>query len=200
MSVDDEREWWDSLEGPEIVNNTVGWPPYDLEAVAGFLELVLDRSASPVLDLGCGFGRLTNRMAKCNPFLTFEGMDISPRLIDLADQWAASNARYGVCDGRTLAWGQPGGFAAAYSVTVFQHLPDDAVRGYVSQVHEALRDGGRFAFTWVAGAENTFLSHQTSHDVVDDWLGLAGFASWLHLTCSDHPSGWRWVVATKGSS
>jgi cyclopropane fatty-acyl-phospholipid synthase-like methyltransferase len=90
--------------------------------------------------------------------------------------------------------------ASAYAVTVFQHLPHDAVLGYIRQVHDLLVPGGRFAFTWIAGDEDTFLSHQVPYrEMVDDWLESAGFAKVVHLTCHDHPSGWRWAVATRKS-
>lgn len=202
MSADAERDWWDNLEGDEILDNTAGWPPYNVDSVVDFLEVVLDTgNIGPVLDLGCGAGRLTNRCAERWPRSLLLGVDISPKLLAIASKHRPSNAVYDVIDGRTLddEGHGPGQIDAAYSVTVFQHLPHDVVASYIRQVGEMLSPSRRFAFTWSYGVEDTFLSHQCDRDDVDGWLEAAGFEKIVHLTNHDHPRGWRWAVATKGS-
>lgn len=199
----EERGWWDALKGDEILHNTAGNPPYNVGAVAHFLETVLDLRNSYVLDLGCGPGRLTRLLAEWHPVAQFYGVDIAPSFVDLANADAPHNMRAFVGDGRTIPvdqlpeWGRT--ILAAYSVTVFQHIPHDAASFYVEQVYNMLAPRGRFAFTWSDGAEDAFLSHQCSRDTVDEWAGDAGFESIIHLTNHDHPRGWRWAVATKGA-
>jgi trans-aconitate methyltransferase len=197
VSVDDEREWWDSLEGQAVIDNTAGHPPYDVESVANLLEAVLFRSGT-VLDLGCGTGRLGHCMAERLRLTDIIGVDASQKLVWMANESRPVNFFAVVGDGLTIPRSQP--IVGAYAVTVFQHLPVATAYGYLKQVHDLLVPGGRFAFTWIEGEEDTFLSHQTQREVVDDWLELAGFARAVHLVHSDHPSGWRWVVATKGSN
>ena len=198
----EERGWWNALKGDEILHNTAGLPPYDVESVARFLEMVLNLSRDPhldrVLDLGCGTGRLTRVMAERNPRNFFYGIDIAPSLVAIANSDKPDNMHCDVGDGRKLF--RPGGFCGAYSVTVFQHLPHDAVANYIGQVGQILPVGCRFAFTYVVGTEDTFLSHQTSVENVARWCAAAGFDHVTHLTCPDHPLGWRWAVATKGST
>lgn len=198
----EERGWWDALKGDDILHNTAGNPPYDVDAVCDFLEVVLDTgNVGTVLDVGCGVGRLTKRCAERWPHSFVVGVDTAPSLIALAEVDAPSNAGFlPLGDGTCLdGYSNQGRMDAVYSVTVFQHIPHDVAAHYCSDVYEMLASGRRFAFTWVEGTEDTFLSHQADRATVDGWLHAAGFTKIVHLTCPDHPLGWRWAVATKGT-
>lgn len=192
--TDLERDWWNTLDGQDVIDNTSGVPPCDVGEVAAFIaEQLGDVTQSTLLlDLGCGPGRLTNAVAELFPWCTIVGNDISPKMIATAQAHCPMSA-FQVCDGRTL----PGThlYAGGFSVTVFQHIPHEAVRGYLAQVRRRLLPGARFVFSYSAGDENVFLSHQIhDHDLVR-WLGDAGFEEIRLLDVNVGHDEWSWALA-----
>jgi len=59
----------------------------------GFAESALRMGVieGRVLDVGCGPGRISTRLAKLNPGFSIEGIDLSQSMLDLAVRTAASN-------------------------------------------------------------------------------------------------------------
>jgi ubiquinone/menaquinone biosynthesis C-methylase UbiE len=60
-----------------------------------------------VLDVGCGPGRISTRLAKLNPKFSIEGIDLSQNMLDLAVQTAAingmsQNTRFSVGDAKKI--------------------------------------------------------------------------------------------------
>lgn len=194
--VEREREWWDGLEGQDVIDNTSGVPPYDAADVAmSLIYKMMLKPGQKVLDLGCGLGRLTNQFAAFMPDQHFTGVDISPKMTGMANLLTRRNTEFVVCDGRTLPF-DDNVFDKAYSVTVFQHLPADAVRGYLREVHRVLRPWGSFIWTWSDGTEDTFLSHQTDEETMMEWAEDAGFELVVGDSGRDE-RGWRWCSATR---
>ncbi len=195
MTVDDERQWWDTLRGPAVEINTEGDPPYDVEKVADWIVTTLQpREFHRWLDLGCGPGRLTRAVARRAPQVEITGVDISSNLLSLAktSKEGTGTVRYRQCDGRTLPE-QCGMFDGAYSVTMLQHIPLAAQRGYIAEVASRLHKGSTFFFTVAIGTVDEFLSHQISDRQLREWLfkvGLRRDALWEW-------SGWHWVEAVK---
>ena len=81
---------------------------------------------------------------------------------------------------------------------LFQHLPGDAVAGYIAQVAERLERGGVFVFQYVEGFEDVAMSRQRSEATVRGWCADAG------LAVADVSPGtvvpfpeWRWVTAVR---
>lgn len=193
MIADDERAFWDSLEGDEVLNNTAGFPPYDVVDVADMICLRMDGSGGgDVLDLGCGIGRLTETLTEMAGWRII-GVDISAKLIEWAKIADGYNT-YLVGDGRNVP--AECEFDHAYSVTMFQHIPHIAMWGYIHQVRERLPVGGRFVFTVLVGDEpETFLNHQ----IGDIEAFGDSMRSWFDTVEITHPDerGWTWVTAQK---
>lgn len=204
MSADEERDWWNALEGDQILTETAGVPPYAVDAVVDTIMAAISGSAHfmlggdvNVLDLGCGVGRLTNAIADriVGPYTWVIGVDIAASLIYQAEANAHPRARYLLGDGRRLPGVLPS-LHAAYSVTMFQHIPHDAMWGYIRQVHDLLEPGGTFVFTIAQGDSDVFLNHQ--------WMDLVVFGTDLatifdRVTVEHQPDerGWHWVTARK---
>jgi len=194
-----ERFWWDSLEGNEIDDNTAGYPPYDVTQTASFiLDAIRPISGfARLLDLGCGKGRLTAEVAQHVPSeVEIVGVDISPKMIDLAKRWPDRNVLYRVGDGRNLPE-RCGMFDGAWSVAMFQHIPHEAKLGYLFEVCDHLRSGATFVFTVAVGDEDMFLNHQLTED---DLTELISWMSVLFDRIVEHPvdeNGWTWIEATK---
>jgi cyclopropane fatty-acyl-phospholipid synthase-like methyltransferase len=194
----EEWEWWDGLDGEEVARNAWGWPHYDVEAVADFIE-----QHAPLgrynLDLGCGPGRLGHVLAERNPDVSVFGIDVSPNMVSYANVNAPSNWSAQVSDGVTIpSGGKAEGvrpYSTVYAVTVFQHLPNIVVDSYVKQIYHRLVDDGRLIFTYATGDEIAPRSYQVQTEQALDWCRHFGSVQTL-LTPDTHPN-WNWMVARK---
>jgi SAM-dependent methyltransferase len=100
-----------------------------------------------VVDIGCGVGRFTRALAA--RAATVRGLDVSPRMLELAREHNAhlENVEWIEGDGVSLAPIPDGSVDACFSYVVFQHIPDPEVTyGYVREMGRVLRPGGWAAF------------------------------------------------------
>ena len=188
-----ETQWWANLTGDDIEINAYGWPPYRVSPVADFIQPTIKQG--PVLDVGCGPGRLGQALAVQNPTVEFIGIDVSPRMVKMANMVRPSNWEASICDGLTIPIVGPIG--SAYSVTVFQHITHSLVQSYVDQIHNLLVSGGEFIFTYAIGEEDTFLSHQATHDLALSWLANAGFTEYERRDTPETLPAWNWAWGRK---
>jgi trans-aconitate methyltransferase len=186
-----EWQWWNELDGEERLRNAWGWPHYDVDEVARFIE-EYTFIADDVLDIGCGPGRLGHALARRNPWAKFHGIDVSPNMVEHSLTDAPKNWTAETNDGRTLPEGP---YSTVYAVTVFQHLPHDVVAQYVIQAHDRLKPGGRLIFTYAVGTEQTERSYQASHDLAFEWC--ADFEFKNRCPKPDTHPDWNWMVAQK---
>jgi SAM-dependent methyltransferase len=195
MDTEAMREWayWDGLDGEDIDLNTAGLPSYPAGIVGSNLAVrfMYDIPDGPVLDLGCGTGRLTVELSARYFPREFFAVDISQRMLDRVDARCLPNVKTFLCDGRTLP--DFGPIAGAFSVTVLQHLPHEAQESYIFQVAQRLLPGGRFVFTIAPGSEDQFLTHQVpDRALLDHWCWRAGLEV-LAVEHQDPDTGWTWV-------
>jgi ubiquinone/menaquinone biosynthesis C-methylase UbiE len=123
------------------------------------LRLVAPRPGQRVLDIGCGFGDATRRIAGLVG-ATGEvlGVDAAPRFIEAASQEAAEagvgNVRFAVADIETTAFDERFDLAFSRMGTMFFANPVAAMRN----VRKALHPGGRLVMVvWRTKAENDWL-------------------------------------------
>lgn len=106
-------------------------------------ELLSLGQGSSVLELGCGYGRITNRLAKKGAQVA--GLDISPTLLKEAEADAAergANVEYVLGDMRSLPWRDR--FDAAFLwYTTFGYFDDADNERVLREVASSLRKGGR---------------------------------------------------------
>lgn len=132
-----------------------------------------------VFEFGCGIGRLTHALAEKHPECQFWGYDIEPSLLQLARLDAGPNEHY------VSSW--PTAFDSAFSVLVFQHLPDEVVAETLERAYPA-----PFRFQFVIGEETAKDSYQRS---VDRMLSLCGDYA-TEVEPDPVYEQWAWVTAT----
>lgn len=121
----------------------MGWNPQDYAANAGFvpalgnaaLELLAPQPGEAILDLGCGDGVLTKRIAEAGAEVL--GVDASEGMLDAA---RALGLTVEQADGQALAFKSR--FDAVFSNAALHWMPDQ--RAVADGVFRALKPGGRY--------------------------------------------------------
>jgi SAM-dependent methyltransferase len=136
--VQQERYVPDREERFRVVIDVVGWAV----ARAG------DRGGAPrIVDLGCGPGSLTGRLARVFPTAEVVGVDVDPLLLGLA-AGTSGGGRVVSADLTDPAWpdviGLDGPWDAAVSSTALHWLAPDALAALYATVAGRLRAGGVF--------------------------------------------------------
>lgn len=133
------------------------------EAMAGQVFGLLDLAGGEqVLDVGCGDGKLTARIAERVPRGSVVGVDPSHDMVAFASRQfapAGSNLWFEVGDAACLAYQQV--FDLVVSFNALHWVPDQA--GALRSIHAALRPGGRAVLRFVPRVERTSLE-----DVIED--------------------------------
>jgi ubiquinone/menaquinone biosynthesis C-methylase UbiE len=123
------------------------------------LELIPPATGQRVLDIGCGFGDTTTRIASLvGPGGEVTGVDVAPRFIETARREAgdarAANVRFSVADVQTDPLGGPYDLAFSRFGTMFFANPVAALRN----VRSALAPGGRLVMVvWRRRIDNDWL-------------------------------------------
>jgi len=142
-----------------------------------------------VLEIGCGIGKLMKH--------GYYGIDISERMIQMAKN-LQPGCNFYVCDGRTIPF-DAGYFDVVYCVLVFQHIPFDGFKQYVSETARVLKPGGKFIFQFIEGDEAEPFSHHYNLEDVKHVLTSAN----LNILSIDkgliHGS-WTWVRSEKAEN
>ncbi|WP_179298305.1 class I SAM-dependent methyltransferase [Mesorhizobium carmichaelinearum] len=122
------------------------------------------RQGISVLDLGCGYGRISNRLAEKGAQVT--GLDISPILLKKAEADAAErgvNVKYALGDMRSLPWRDE--FEAAFLwYTTFGYFDDADNERVLCEAASSLRKGGRLLIDYANRFD--FLRHKSPFYVI----------------------------------
>lgn len=132
------------------------------------LELVEAQPGMRILDLACGPGTLTRRLAGAvTPGGEVVGVDLAPGMIELARSVAIPNARFEVMDIEQLSF-PDASFDAAVCGHGLQFAPEVGVA--LSEARRVLRPAGRFAASVPVEATKDSV-WSLLDEVVDRWLG-----------------------------
>jgi len=131
---DEHAEWW-------IKGFTDGADPEYEEQI---IPLVLAETAGAerILDVGCGEGQISRRLAAVHGDRSVVGIDPTRRHIDVA-RARGGNVDYRVGLVENLPFGD-GAFDAVVACLVFEHVDD--LDGAIREVSRVLSEGGTFLF------------------------------------------------------
>jgi 2-polyprenyl-3-methyl-5-hydroxy-6-metoxy-1,4-benzoquinol methylase len=115
-----------------------------------YIELVRDavmkRTPAGVLDVGCGDGRLLHEIRLVNESSSLCGIDLSERAISLARHFTPSGVDFKCEDIDSYIEGKPP-FDVITLVEVLEHIPPDAIPGFLEAISAALAEEGRLFIT-----------------------------------------------------
>jgi len=124
---------------------------YDITLTSVFYQAVhrrlLDAIALPaqphVLDLGCGTGKLLNRLAQAHPNLKGLGIDLSPDMVAQArrSNQAPEQVNYQIGNATALTL-EAGRFDALFNTITFLHYPQP--EPVLAEVRRLLKPDGRY--------------------------------------------------------
>ncbi|ONI84462.1 SAM-dependent methyltransferase [Actinosynnema sp. ALI-1.44] len=168
--------------------------PFDRAMLAAFAEGV----RGTVVDIGCGPGRITTRLADLG--LDVFGIDLSPAMVEVARrEYPRLRFDVGSMTALDLPDGSVGGVVAWYSII---HLPQDELPGVFTEFFRVLEPGGQLLLAFKSGDERRHLTRAYGHDVSIDvyWMpvdrvaelaGRAGFTEVARLerVAADYDKG-----------
>lgn len=153
--------------------------PLDMAMVDAFADAVADEAGGPVLDAGCGPGRMSRYLADRG--CEVEGVDLSPGMVAAARR-ARPDLRYAVASLAALPY-PPDRFAGVLLWYSTIHTPPSAVPLLLAEATRVLRPGGHLLVGFQSGVGTQDVSgiyRELGHDVVLE----------RHLFTPDQVAGW----------
>lgn len=130
----EHADWW--IEG-----FTGGVDPeYEEQIIPLILREV--EGARKILDIGCGEGQISRRLAGADPSRRVVGVDPTPRQIEVARE-RGGDVEYRIASVDSLPFADAE-FDTVVTCLVFEHVDD--LEGAVREVARVLAPGGRFVF------------------------------------------------------
>jgi ubiquinone/menaquinone biosynthesis C-methylase UbiE len=183
--ISDTRESYDTVAESYagLLRDALASAPYQRGILGTFAELVRDAGGGPVVDVGCGTGRLTGYLHGLG--LDVSGIDLSPGMIAMAErEHPGLRFRAGSMTELPLADDSVNGLFAWWSLI---HVPDEAIPGVFAHFRRALRAGGplmvgfnlgeghRLKTEGYGGHPMKVAVYRRTSEQVTQWLHEAGF-------------------------
>lgn len=121
--------------------------PLDRAVLAGFAEMLREQGDLPVVEVGCGTGRVTRHLHDAG--LAVTGLDLSPQMVSRA-RATCPGVPFAVAQASALPLrdGSVGGLLAWYSLI---HLPTDALGDVFAEFARVVLPGGTLLVAFQAG-------------------------------------------------
>ncbi|GAA2420197.1 class I SAM-dependent DNA methyltransferase [Streptomyces mauvecolor] len=170
--------------------------PYERSVLALFAELVQATGRGPVVDVGCGPGRIAAHLRVLG--LDAFGIDLSPAMVETARrEHPGLRFEVGSMTDLDLADASVSGLVAWYSLI---HVPDDEVGPVFAHFRRVVRPGGLVLLGFHVGDESRLKTrgygghamkvhvHRRQPARVSAWLDDAGFTVEAQMTLSSAES------------
>ena len=138
--------------------------PLDIAMIGTFVDSLRDAGLGPVVDVGCGTGRVTAHLSALG--VEVSGIDLSPGMIDVA-RARCRHLRFevGSMTGLELPDGSLGGLVAWYSII---HTPPERLPTVFAEFFRVLAPGGHLLLGFQVGHERRRMTRAYGHDVSCD--------------------------------
>ena len=152
--------------------------PADRGMIGAFAGYVKEENAGPVLDAGCGAGRMSGLLSRLG--VDVSGIDVSAGMVDVARR-TYPGLRFEVAELRNLPYPDMhlGGVFAWYSVI---HLAPGDLPGVFSEFFRVLTPGGYAMISFQVGDGHRHIAQAYGHDVSMDAQLFPPAAVIEHLT------------------
>ncbi|MEU1845372.1 MULTISPECIES: class I SAM-dependent DNA methyltransferase [Micromonospora] len=190
--IDDTRTSYDTVAASyaDLLRDALAGEPFQRGILGLFAELVRAQGSGPVVDMGCGPGRITAHLRGLG--LDAFGVDLSPAMIEVARRdHPGLRFEVGSMTRLDLADASLTGLLAWFSLI---HVPDEDVPGVLAGFHRALRPGGVVLLGFFAGEGSRLKTqgygghpmrvhvHRRPPQRVAGWLDAAGFTVDAEMT------------------
>lgn len=188
-----ERQHWLSItDDPEWKRTYISDPNISLDETVDAIVAAFPKDPKRIIEIGCGYGRLTREIRARFPEAAVWGVDVNP--VVLKEARAYDPGTHFLRDDTLWSFGVDAA-DAIYSVAVFQHLTDFEKHAYITQAYDALTKGGVLRIQFIEGVRDEFCDHWTPLQTMLLWMLQAGFTvGWPGELV--HPQ-WTWLTGTK---
>lgn len=163
-----------AMEYSEAMREEIQSLPLERGMLTAFAELSRATGEGPVLDAGCGPGRLTAYLRELG--VDAFGIDLSPAMIEIAGK-AYPDLRFevGSMDSLNLLDGELSGVLAWYSII---HAPPRELPAYFAEFHRVLMPGGHLLISFFESEDDPMAAFDHKVTMAFRWPvdALAGVA------------------------
>lgn len=189
-----ERQHWLSItDDPGWRRDFIADPNISLSATVDAIVAPFPPSPKRIIEIGCGYGRLTREISARFPKAAVTGIDVNPDVLKEARAYDPDT--HFMRDDTLWSFGVDAA-DAIYTVAVFQHLTDFEKHAYITQAHDVLSVGGVLRVQFIEGDRNVYLDHWVSAEQMVLWAHDAGYTKTTVTRGLCHPQ-WSWLTCTK---
>ena len=159
----------------EMMDAEIDLPVYS-DILSRLAERIAD-TAGTVIDTSCGSGHMLSRYReRHDPERPLLGIDLSPRMVAIANARLGSSAEISIGDMRDLGAVESGTTAAVLSFFAIHHIGPEEVLAALQEWHRILRPGGQLVVAAWEGAGP--IDYGDMSDVVALRYGKEEIAAW----------------------
>ncbi|EEP72921.1 methyltransferase [Micromonospora sp. ATCC 39149] len=192
----------------DLLRNFLDETPYERATLALFAGFVRAAGGGPVVDVGCGSGRITGHLHELG--VDAFGMDLSPGMIEVARRdHPGLRFEVGSMTDLNLAESSVAGLVAWYSLI---HIPDDQVGSVFAHFRRVMRpgsplllsfhvgDGSRLKTQGYGGHPMKVYVHRRQPVQMAAWLQEGGFTVEAQMTLTSAESSLGGIIFARRES